>query len=217
MPNVNLIAVRRAEKKRLERNARRLLLGLAAEAGVLVLLTSYVGARQLALRGALAEANGQLLKLQPTLDRIGQIEKDTAVLRPKLDTLQFAKADTLRWRAMLQIVSQSVPGNAWLSRITSVQNEDNTTITIAGTAGSQTLVGETMTRLGSFPVFDKVELAFTQLSTTPRDPVQRVSFEIGASLKSTRPAPDAAKGGDAAAGGSEKQANKGGRDGEPSA
>ncbi len=185
MPNVNLIAARRAEKKRLEHNTRRLFFGLTAEVALLVVMGSYFGVRQLALRGAVSEADTQMVQLQPTLDRIAQIEKDISVLKPKLDTLASAKQDTLRWRAMLQMVSQSVPGNAWLSGIASSTTGQDTTITLTGVAGSQTLVGETMTRLGAFPVFDKVELRFTQLASAPGEAAQRVSFEIGAHLTST--------------------------------
>ena len=192
MPNINLIAVRRADKKRLEKNTRRLFLGIGVEMTALVLLGSYIGARQWQMRDALAEADAQIARLQPTLDRIAQIEEETSLLKPKCETLVSAKADTLRWRAMLQIVSQSIPGNAWLTGITSTGAAEDTTITIAGNAGSQTLVGETMTRLGSFPVFDKVDLRYTQLSSSPADEVQRVTFEIGAHLKPGRPANPAA-------------------------
>lgn len=188
MPNINLIAVRRAEKKRLETNTRRLFFGLTGEIAVLVLLGSLIGARQWQLRDALSEANAQITKLQPVLDRIDQIQKETKALQPKVETLEAAKTDTLRWRAMLQIVSQSIPNSAWLSGITSATLNDETTITITGLAGSQTLVGETMTRLGAYPVFDKVELRFTQLASTPLDSAPRISFEIGAHLASTRPA-----------------------------
>jgi Tfp pilus assembly protein PilN len=221
MPNINLIAARRADKKRVEQNTRRLCLGLAAEMGALVLLVSWVGARQISLRGALSAADAHLTRLEPTLKRIDQIEKDTGVLKPKLDTLVAAKADTLRWRAMLQIVSQSVPANAWLTGITSSGTGEDTTIAIAGSAGSQTLVGETMTRLGSFPVFDTVELRFTQLAGGgPENQVPRVNFEIGAHLKSTRPAEPAktVAGTDGAAAGGSNQVSEGGSpDGKPNA
>ena len=190
MPNVNLIAARRSEKKRVERNTRRLFFGLTVEVAALVAVGSLMGVKQMRLNGELADANAKLLQLQPTLNRILTIKSDTEQLKPKLDTLVSAKADTLRWRAMLQIVSLSVPSNAWLSAISATGTGDETTITIAGVAGSQTLVGETMTRLQSFPVFDKVDLKFTQLASQPEDPVQRISFEIGAHLKSNRPETD---------------------------
>lgn len=189
MPNINLIAARRAEKKRLIRTTRRLFLGLAVEVGAVVLLVSWIGARQIALNKSLAQANFRMTKLQPTLDRLALVEKEITALKPKLDTLETAKSDTLRWRAMLQIVSQSIPTSAWLSSIGSASVEDEATITLTGVAASQTLVGETMTRLGAFPVFDKIDLRFTQLLDRTGDrATPRVSFEIGARLKPRRPA-----------------------------
>ncbi len=218
MPNVNLIATRRAEKKRVERNTRRLFLGLTTEVAALVALGSMLGVQQMRLQGELSDATTKLLQLQPTLDRIKAIEKDTAVLKPKLDTLVSAKADTLRWRAMLQIVSQSVPSNAWLSAISATGTGDETMITIAGVAGSQTLVGETMTRLQSFPVFGKVDLRFTQLASQPDDPVQRITFEIGAQLKSSSPEVQAgAPGATGAAANTEQKKAEGNKDEKTSA
>ena len=223
MPNVNLIAVRREEKKRLERNTRRLFLGLTVEVVAIGVLAMGMAVQQMGLHGALEEATARRMRLQPTLDRIASIEAEAGVLKPKLETLATAKADTLRWRAMLQIVSQSVPNSAWLTGITATGTGDESIITIAGTAGSQTLVGETMTRLQSYPVFDKVDLKFTQLSSAPEDTFQRVSFEIGAHLRSTQPppppAPAAAPAAAAAAGSSNTQASaqkEGGPHGKPS-
>jgi Tfp pilus assembly protein PilN len=212
MPNINLIAARRSEKKRLERNTRQLFFGLTAEVAALVLLGSYIGARQITLRGALSTADAKLVQLQPTLDRIAEIEKETSALKPKLETLQTAKEDTLRWRAMLQIVAQSVPNNAWLSGITSTSIADDTTISLTGTAGSQTLVGETMSRLGAYPVFEKVDLHYTQLlaSNQKDDTTQRISFEIAAHLKPTHPAAPPA-------GDGKTQTAKGDSNGKPSA
>ena len=213
MPNVNLIAVRREEKKRLERNTSRLFLGLGVEVIAVSLMAMGLGVQQMQLRGALKEATTKRIRLQPTLDRIAAIEAEGAVLKPKLETLATAKADTIRWRAMLQIVSQSVPNSAWLTAITATGTGDESIITIAGTAGSQTLVGETMTRLQSYPVFDKVDLRFTQLSSAPEDTFQRVSFEIGAHLRPTQaPSPEPG-----AAGSSSAQAQKEGEaNGKPS-
>ena len=212
MPNINLIAARRSEKKRLERNTRQLFFGLTAEVGALVLLASYIGARQITLRSSLGSADAKLARLQPTLGRIAEVEKATSALKPKLDTLQTAKEDTLRWRAMLQIVAQSVPSNAWLSGITSANIGDDTMISLTGTAGSQALVGETMSRLGAYPVFEKVELHYTQLlaSSQKEDTTQRISFEIAAHLKPTQPAAPPA-------GDGKTQTAKGDGDGKPSA
>lgn len=190
MPNVNLIAARREEKKRLETMTRRLFLGLIGSVMCLLILVSVLGARRIGLNNDLAAADIRMKRLQPTLDNIAQIEKDTSELAPKVEMLQTAKSGTLRWRALFQIVSQSVPQAAWLSGMTSIGASDDMTITLTGMAGSQTLVGETMSRLNAYPLFDKVDLRFTQTSGSADDPIQRISFEIGAHLKSTTPKKD---------------------------
>lgn len=192
MPNINLIAVRREEKKRLERMTRQLFFGLSGAIGLFAVLTLYLGARQLQVRSELADANEKMQKLQPVLDRIAQIEKDTSELSPKVETLESAKLNTLRWRAVLQVVSQSIPENTWLAGLSTAGTSEDTSINLAGMTSSQTMVGDTMTRLGTHPLFDKVDLKFTQTEAgaKPDDPIQRVRFEILAHLRSNEPAKD---------------------------
>lgn len=192
MPNINLIAARREEKKRLERVTRQLFFGFAASLGIVFLLGTYLAARRLALGSDLADANAQLMKLQPTLDRIAEVEKQTGELKPKVETLQTAKLETLRWRSLFTVVSQSIPSNAWITSLSSTGG-DTGSIVLNGTANSQTLVGDTMTRLGSHPVFDKIDLAFTQSSGDTKTTVQPVTFQINAHLRSTAPPKDDSK------------------------
>ena len=207
MPNVNLIAARRDEKKRLEKNTRRLFLGLGLEAAAVAALGLTLTVQQMHLRSALAAADARVSRLQPTLRKIEDIKTETVALQPRIDTLRTARADTLRWRALLQIVSQSIPDNAWLSGITATTPAAAATpaaggadasaasppaiVAISGVAASQSLVGEAMSRLGSYPAFGQVDLRFTQM-----EPVQngnaanapaRVKFEIGAQLKPSTP------------------------------
>jgi Tfp pilus assembly protein PilN len=166
------------------------------------------------LQNDLSRTKTRVAELQPTLEHIEEIKAETALLQPKISTLRTARADTLRWRALLQIVSQSIPSNAWLSGIAATTpsatgtpdpNADPSAaappavIAISGTAGSQTLVGETMSRLGSYPVFGQVDLRFTQIDAATggaasadgvKSTPARVKFEIGAQLKSSAPGPE---------------------------
>lgn len=184
MPNINLIAARREEKKKLERLTRQLFFGLAGSVGILVALGLFLTARELTMSNELSEAEARMATLQPKLDRIAQIEKDQTILQPKVQTLQDAKSETLRWRAVLQAVSQSIPGDTWLSGLSTAGNSEDTTINLAGISASQSMVGETMLRLSVHPLFDRVELKYTTTApVTAQDPVQRVSFEIGAHLR----------------------------------
>jgi Tfp pilus assembly protein PilN len=184
MPNINLIAARREEKKRLERITRQLFFGFAASVGVLFLLGTYLAASRLTLAADLADANAKMQKLQPTLDRIAEVEKQTQELRPKVDTLQTAKMETLRWRSIFTVISQSIPSSTWISSLSSTGG-DVGTVTLNGTASSQTLVGDTMSRLNSHPVFDKIDLSFTNTAGNPNDLVQTVNFQIIGHLRST--------------------------------
>ncbi|MES2461951.1 MAG: PilN domain-containing protein [Armatimonadota bacterium] len=184
MPNINLIAARREEKKKLERVTRQLFFGFAASVGVTVLLGTYLTAARFSLNADLNDANAKMQKLQPTLDRIAEVEKQTNELKPKVETLQTAKLETLRWRSLFTVVSQSIPNSTWITSLSSTGG-DAGSITLNGTASSQTLVGDTMSRLGSHPVFDKIDLGFTQSSGNPTDLVQSVTFQINAHLRPT--------------------------------
>ena len=115
MPNINLIAARREEKKRMERLTRQLFFGLAASVGALVVLVTYLGAERFKLNGELAEAQEKIQRLQPKLDEIARIQKDTNDLKPKVDTLQTAKSATLRWRVLMTAVSQAIPDNTFIT------------------------------------------------------------------------------------------------------
>jgi Tfp pilus assembly protein PilN len=196
MPKINLIAARREEKKRLERLTRQLFFGLAGSVGVFVLLVLYLGAKRLTMMSDLREAEARMQSLQPKLDRIAQLEKDQEAIRPKVDTLQAAKSDTIRWRAVLQVISQAIPSDTWLSGLSTTGAGEDTTLNLSGTSASQSLVGETMTRIGTHPLFDRVDLRYTQSAPpSPGDPVTRVNFDIGAHLRSQAPVADDKKGG----------------------
>lgn len=198
MPNINLIAARREEKKRLERITRQLFFGFAGSVGVLFLMGTFLTARRLSVGADLADANAQMQKLQPTLDRIAEVEKQTSELKPKVETLQTAKLETLRWRSIFTVVSQSIPNSAWITSLSSTGGEAGV-ITLNGTASSQTLVGDTMSRLGTHPVFDKIDLVFTQSTGDTQSPVQPVTFQINALLRSTVEKKDDTKKGPAGA------------------
>lgn len=208
MPNVNLIAERREEKKKLERTTRQLFFGCVAAAALFTCTVIYTGGRQLALRGELADANARMEKLQPSLDRIKQVETETAVMTPKVETLQSAKLATLRWRSIFQVVSESVPPSTWLSNLQTNTAKDDTVLQLSGMAATQSAVGETMTHLNAHPLFDKVDLMFTQATpVTSLDPTPRVQFNIEARLRYIGPPKEDEKNKDGA---SSSGANKAG-------
>ena len=191
MPNINLISARRAEKKKVEQWTRQLFYGLVGSIGLFILLASYLGIQRLAMENERREAEEALARLKPKLDRIAQINSDKAALAPKVNTLQQAKADTLRWRALLQVVSQSIPYDTWLSGIAATGAGEATVLRLTGSAASQSLVGETMLRLQQHPLFKDVSLNYTTAvnNTVGQGPGQatltRYNFEVAANLRGT--------------------------------
>ena len=198
MPNINLIAARREEKKKLERIASQLFVGLGASVGVLLLMASYMGARHFSMNSELAGAEQRMQKIQPTLDEIDRIEKERNALIPKVDQLEAAKAQTLRWQAVFLALSRSTPANTWLSQVQSSEG-DSPTITIQGQTDNEHLVSEIAEALHREPVFQTVDLKGTNAVTVTQTgpdgkPVQvtRSEFNITAQLKPLKK-PDAPK------------------------
>jgi Tfp pilus assembly protein PilN len=124
----------------------------------------------------------------------------------------------MRWRTLMQVVSQSIPQGAWLSAMSSDGTDlQNTSLRMSGIASSQTLVGQTMTLLQSHPyrMFDDVKLVFTNNAANENEN-PRYNFEITAHLTPppTLAAPvkkdgDAADGDKTAAAGQEGKGNNG--------
>jgi Tfp pilus assembly protein PilN len=184
MPNINLIAARRAEKKRLEKLTRNLFFGLAASVGGFIVLSSYLGLQQLAMSTQLKEAEQALERLKPKKDRVAAIEADMKVLEPKLNTLAQAKRDTLRWPALMQSISQSVPGSTWLTNV-GAQGGGDTPISLrlSGVSVSQSQAADTVLLLQKQPIFSDVSLVFTSTNPAQGTEPARTTFEATAVLK----------------------------------
>jgi len=195
MPNINLIAARREEKKRMERLTRQLFFGLAASVGALVVLVTYLGAERFKLNGELAEAQEKIQRLQPKLDEIARIQKDTNDLKPKVDTLQTAKSATLRWRVLMTAVSQGIPDNTFITQFSSTGG-DAGSILMIGTSDTLSRVGDTMSRLQEHPIFDHIVLDHTTSNGGGVDTPPQVTFQIMAHMRppAAPPAPAGAAG-----------------------
>lgn len=191
MPNINLIAARRAEKKRLERLTRNLFFGLAASVGGFILLSSYLGLQQLAMSSDLKMADQEMERLKPKKERVAAIQADMAVLEPKLDTLAQAKRDTLRWPALMQSISQAVPGSTWLTNVSAAGGgEAPISLRLQGYSLTQSQAADTVLLLQKQPIFSDVSLTFTAIQPGNGNEPPRASFEASAVLKGTGKAAD---------------------------
>ncbi|HOK54544.1 MAG TPA: hypothetical protein PLU88_01490 [Armatimonadota bacterium] len=185
MPSINMIAPRRAEKKRLEQNIRRLLAVIVVEVALIAVLAGFLFSQNCKTRSRISDLDVQLTKLQPTVNRIQEYEKATRDLGPKLETLNAAKIETTRWCRILNSLSSSMADKTWLTRIATAPPQPadtNIIVSLNGVAATQELVGLTMLQMhDTVTDFDDVTLHYTQEMSTGR--VSAVEFEMAASIK----------------------------------
>ncbi len=188
MPSVNMIAPRRAEKRRLERDMRRLVIVIAVELVFAVGLGGWVATKMFTTRSRIADLDVQIANFQPTVKQIEQYDSAAAKIAPKLQLLNQAKSGTMLWYNTLDRLTQSLPSATWLTRISTGQAKDDTNLALnlTGVSVSQAKVGETMMRLHTNEDFRGVDLHFTRETSVGDTPA--FEFEIGANLL-TAPAP----------------------------
>ena len=188
MPSINMIAPRRADKRRLERDMRRLVLVILAELVCAVAIGGWVCTRLLTTHSRIADLDVQITRLQPVVKQIEGYDKAAELLAPKLELLNKAKDDTMRWYNTLDRLTQSLPQSTYLTRVDTKRNEktdEGTTVNLSGVSTSQAKVGETMLRLTAIPDFDKVDLHFTQ--ATSIEGGAGIEFEVGAAMHADKP------------------------------
>lgn len=187
MPAINMIAPRRAEKRRLERDMRRLLIVIVVELVFAVGVGGWLCTRLFTTRAQIADLEVQLARLQPVVSQIERYEKATAKLEPKLKLLDKAKDNTLRWYNTLDRLTQCMPESAWLTQISSkadragASGSGGLSVDIRGISANQATVGEAMLRINTIPDLKRVDLSFTQSSTVGN--ATAVEFEINAAMK----------------------------------
>lgn len=193
MPSINMIAPRRAEKRRLEQAMRRLVVVILVEVVFVIALGGWVFTKTLTTRASISELNAQMQALTPKINKIKDLDQKTAEIQPKVELLSQAKERTMRWYNTLDRLTQSVPSSTWLTRLSASKSSDSKglVLNIVGVTSEQARVGETMMRLHSNPDFKSVDLHFTQRGS--QTTAQTVEFEIGASM--LEPEKDKAKGG----------------------
>lgn len=182
MPSINMIAPRRTEKKRLERDMRRLFVVILVELVFALGLGGWVATKMLTTADRMSELDAELSKFQPTVRQIEEYDAATTRLTPKLDLLNAAQKGTMRWYNTLDRMTQSLPPSTWLTRVMSVPAKEGAEpgLNLTGVSVSQERVGELMMLLARHDSFSNVDLHFTEKSEMGTQTV--VGFEIGATL-----------------------------------
>lgn len=187
MANVNLISSRRAERVRLTKISKGLVVGVVAAGAVSLLAILVVGGQVLSAKGEVDKVNQELAKLRPIIQEMEADQKERSILQPKLVTLTDAQLQTRRWFGMMEGFKRAVPEQTWLTNV-SVEKAGESTklLKINGVTVNQSRVGETMYRLSLQPdYYSKVDLRYTQtLKTSLED---NVEFELAAQLNLPEP------------------------------
>jgi Tfp pilus assembly protein PilN len=192
MISINMIAARRAERVRLARITRALTVATGIAGALLFTVFAGMSARILSVRFQVARVEADLVRLQPTLDRIAALDRERQKLVPKLDVLARAQGATLRWHSVLSDLHRSIPPQTWLTSLAVERgSDDKQTIRLNGVTVSQKLVGEAMLRLNQNPLYRAIDLHYTQPGKMgERDTVE---FELAAHLQPNEDSNEVAK------------------------
>ena len=193
MPSINMIATRRAQKRRQENNTRNLAYGVLGEVGLVLVIVSVLSIRLVAANGRLSDLQEQFSKLQPRVTQIQKLQQETAVLTPRVAMLDGARDDSLFWYNNVFALANSLSATAWVNTISSntgsalvsaapgVASGPAPILSVQGYAANATQVGQTMLLLNQSPYVDHAELSFVdehKFGTTPA-----VSFQMSVHLK----------------------------------
>lgn len=182
MLHINLIAARRAERRRREIIRGALVRSMAAlgllTAGAIITMT--VSAQVTSAR--INDVAQQKVMLQDTVSRVERLQADMTALQPRVTTLLSAQNATNRWRGVLAEVSASLPENTWITSF-ATQSGTSEGFTITGQARSQALVGRAMLRMNRQQIIEAVTLKYTQADRAGEGIANAVNFEISGTVQ----------------------------------
>jgi Tfp pilus assembly protein PilN len=210
MPSINMIAARRAEKRRMEQKTKGIIYCILAEGGLFLVALSFMVLQLITTQGQAGDLKYKIAKLKTQVDQIQALQQQTAELQPKLTALNSARDNTLYWYTALQNTTSSLSTTSWLSSISTSGDPSGAlppgapatavappaTLLIAGSSISQADVGLTMLRMNQFPQFDHVMLNFVQQQdalNAPKTGINPVQFQMAIQLHPTAQPKAAAK------------------------
>jgi Tfp pilus assembly protein PilN len=189
MPYINLIHEQR-QAARAEANKTRT--ALFSFVGVTTLSLLLAGTQVIAKESTESETANlkkNLARIQPMLKEIDSMKAEITSLRPRLDTLQNATAQTEKWNQILQHMRSSTPEALWLTDIRSKAGKpaDGVQFTIKGSTiksdVSNQRVSELMQKMELCAAIENINLKFTEEDKVNEQDV--LSFEILARVAGT--------------------------------
>ncbi len=185
MPNINLVAARREEKRQITTLSRQLFVGLIASGGLLFLAIGAWGFVLSSQGGQIKQLDAKVAELQPKIDRIEQRKKDIAALKPRVETLDNARLSTLRWRSFMNVLAEATPPYVYYTSVATGGGASDSSVSLKGMAPSNAIVGELSQALSKNgnSMFDVVETPQVTNNSAPEDPVQKVTFDMNLFLR----------------------------------
>ncbi|MBC8140852.1 MAG: PilN domain-containing protein [Armatimonadetes bacterium] len=185
MPNINLVAARREEKRNVTTLSRQLFMGLIASGAILFGVVAWSGISAATQGAEIKRLDAELVKLEPQLEKIKQRDADIASLTPRVKTLDNARISTLQWHELLGILAQATPSTVYYTGITTGQEGETATVNLKGVAPSQNIaatLSQDLNKNGT-SLFSDIVIKQTTNGSAPEDPVQKVVFEMNLYLK----------------------------------
>lgn len=183
MINVNLIAERRAQRRRAAKLVRTAAYSVLALVLAIALMYAYFSVAINAVNGEIMECDAQLgdPKFQAELQRISYLESRCTQLAPRVGLLQKVHDSQRAWVQVLNDLSRCIPNKAWLTNVQTRRAPTGQSLSIAGSALSQRAVGDFMLNLKQAPWCGDPALNFTQTVGLAGSEV--VNFDITAPIK----------------------------------
>lgn len=180
---INLIAARRAERRRLEFIRGALVRGMGLVAVATVLAIGFMTVSLQITRNRIADVDQQTASLQDTVHEVERLQTGMASLQPKVATLLRAQNATNRWRSVLHEVGSSLPQSTWITSFVS-RAAPNQGFTVTGQTKSQSLVGRTMLNMNRQSNIEKVTLSYTQstVKSGSENGPKVINFELAGAL-----------------------------------
>lgn len=175
---INLIAARRAERRKLEFIRGVLARCMFAVGALTAMGVVFMTFSIQTTRSRIRDLDAQTAMLQSTVAKVEQLQANMATVQPRVATLLGAQNATNRWRAVLQAVGASLPAKAWITSF-ATQPQPTDSFIVTGQTVSQKSVGVAMMQLNKKPYVRSVDLHYTQASTTSKI----INFEMAGALE----------------------------------
>ena len=197
MPFINLIQEQRLVARRNETLSRTCFIALVAVSGCVVVGWGFLTFQLDQVRGQQARWRNDIQRQVPMIAEITLNTKESAILEPKVKTLEDGQKLTDKWSHILAHLTVQTPKDTWLTAVrgTSVDEENPTTVSFVGMSTGQEPVSELTRRLQNAKDLDAVNIKNTHPKEWNGKPM--VEFEIVAQVKGTaKPKPPVKPAGD---------------------